>query len=781
RPALAMRQYQLVQAALRTHLDAEPTLSTRQLHADIATGQVIDDNAPKLSPLHSSLPKPMTSFIGRNADVTEVSEHVRTERLVMLIGAGGCGKSRLALEVATKLRSEFQDGVGFVELASVSDPELVPQTIAVALGLDSGTRRSSATTVAESLRTHRALIVLDNCEHLIDACAKFAARLLSVCSSLHILATSQERLRIEGEFTWRVPSLSTPEESSELRVDQALQSEAIQLFVDRATRLRPDFDLNDRNVNAIVEISRRLDGIPLAIELAAARVNVLAPEEIAMRLDQALHLLVTSDRERSERHQTLRAALGWSYGLLSEPEQKTLRRLAVFAGGWSLEAAEAVLPDGNVARADVVNLLSNLTDRSLVQTERVDGGTRYDLLDTVRQYALERLQLSGERETMRQRHAEHLAMLADAAEPELHGPDQADWLKRFDREIDNLRAALAWARDGEHASIGFRLCWGMWRFWNARGYLDEGRRWMNSFLILPHKNSEVSDRVRVLFAAARFAMLQSDDDQAIRHAVECRDTASQIQDRDNLSGSLTVLGHVHLRHGETELARIAYEGALSVREEQGDQWGVAISIMSLARVAHATGDYARAIELYESSRAMFLTTGDSENAALSLCRRADISLELGEFEVAERLLQDGLNEFRAVGNRVYLNECLINLGRVEIERGNLAVARELLAQALTSAQQLHALREVTSALEGFALLAAIHGQAKRALLLAAATDRLRAQTGDSPIGQGRSRLDTALAAFNRTLNPVERAAAVARGRLIGIDRAVVLAMSDDDE
>ncbi len=777
RPSLATRQYHLLENALRSQVDAEPSLSTRQLYDDIMAGTIASADTTAASPLCVMPRKPMTRYVGHDADLMHVAAHVRADRLVTLTGAGGCGKSRMALEVTAKLVSDFPDGVVFVELSAVTDPDLVPQTAATALALDDKSRRPTAETVAASLGSLRTLLVLDNCEHLIQACVKLASTLLAECPRLHILATSREPLRLEGELTWRVPPLSLPDERSARDVERASQSEAVQLFVDRARRHRPDFSLNERNSEAIVEISRRLDGLPLAIELAAARISLLTPEEIAVRLNEALSLLVSVERGRPERHQTLRATLDWSHGLLNACEQKTLRRLSVFAGGWSLDAAEEIVTDSETPRSEVLNVLSSLADRSLIYAENIDGETRYDLLDTVRQYAMERLRDSGELERMRSKHAGFMATALYAAEPALHGPNQVVWLKRFDQEVDNLRAALRWASDAQKTETGLRLCWGAWRFWNARGLVTEGRDWIARFLSLPYTPDDETIRVGVLFTAARFAMLQSDDVKAHALANECLSTAKRIGDASNLSGAVTVIGHVHLRRGELDLAKHAYEDGLSIRRDAGDDWGVGISLMSLARLAHAAGELERASDYYDKARSIFLTTGDAENAAFSLYRRGSVALDLGQLREAETMLEDGMEELLVVGSRLHAVECLIFLGRAAIERHDLSAARERLTEALESAHRFRALQDVVLGLEGFALIAAVEGSAARALTLAAAAERLRETIGEPPVGRELANLQAAVKAARNALDPGEQAAATTRGRLMGVNRSVALALA----
>jgi non-specific serine/threonine protein kinase len=393
-----------------------------------------------------------------------------TRRLVTLTGAGGCGKTRLALQVARAVLDHYPDGAWLVELAPLSDPGLVPRAVASVLGVSESPDRPLVTALAEFLGTKSLLLILDNCEHLVAACAELAEALLRHCPNLRILATSREVLAAAGEATWRVPSLQAPSVESAAapgamaglrpgpRAPQLLEFEAIRLFVERAAAMGAGFGVTEENALAVAEVCRRLDGIPLAIELAAARVKVFAVEQIAAGLDDCLRLLASGQRTAVPRQQTLRATVDWSYGLLSEPERALLRRLAVFAGGWTFEAAEAVCVGEGIAAHAVLDLLAMLVDKSLVQAEERQGTVRYRLLETIRQYAREKLEEAGEAERTQDRHLAYFLDLAEEGDPKLRGPEQRVWLDRLDVEHDNLRAALHWSLTAGAGESALRLC-----------------------------------------------------------------------------------------------------------------------------------------------------------------------------------------------------------------------------------------------------------------------------------------------------------------------------------
>ena len=485
----ALTQYERLREALSDRLGTEPSASTRHLYDEIAAGRFPPSkpNAPAVEePLlvvgKHNLPAPRTSFVGRETELQNIKRDLAMTRLLTLTGAGGCGKTRLALEVARGSVGAYPDGVWLVELAPLSEGMLVAQAVAATLGVQEQPERSLTDALVNFLRAKRALLVLDNCEHLVDAVARLVDTFLNSCPDLRVLATSRESLNVEGELNWLVPSLSVPSLGQSPRVEELAGYESVRLFVERASHRNPAFSRTPENAHAVARICGRLEGIPLAIELAAARVG-LSVEQIAARLDDSLRLLTTGSRTASPRHRTLRGTLDWSYALLSEPERSLFCRLSVFAGGWTLEAAEVVGAEVDNEQVDVLDVLSRLVDKSLVVAETTGGGgVRYRMLEPIRQYAREKLEEGGEAEEVRRQHASFFLSLTEEPELRLRGAEDVEWLERLEAEHDNLRAALSWVLERGEAELGLRLAGALWPFWEAHGHYSEGRRWLEEAL-----------------------------------------------------------------------------------------------------------------------------------------------------------------------------------------------------------------------------------------------------------------------------------------------------------
>jgi predicted ATPase/class 3 adenylate cyclase len=547
---------------------------------------------PRLNTLDiapNNLPSVLSSFIGRRAEVAEVQRRVAGSRLVTLTGPGGCGKTRLALEAATRLQAGFPDGVWWIELAPLADPALVPQTVAFTLGLREDPNRPLEKVLTDSLRPKKALLILDNCEHLIDACAGLSDTLLTACPRLHILASSREALGITGETAYRVPSLATADPDHPPSPADLGRVEAVRLFVERAAAVRPEFELAEINATAVAQIVRRLDGIPLAIELAAARVKSLSAGQLAQRLDDRFRLLTGGSRTALPRQQTLRATIDWSYDLLSEPERRLFCRLAVFRGGWTLVAAEAVCdgPDltgfGNLSGLDILDLLAHLVDKSLVMVEERDGETRYSRLETIRQYGCEKLLESGEGDRVRRRHLDYFLDFAERGDRESRGPRSLEWKRRMDAEQNNLRAALEYAFDTEGASdavVRFSLAVGGFNgLWSA-GSWKEADYWFEKALAHSDALPPTALRARLLYYSALFDDRGPWEKQLSRYeeSLVIFDGLGDAYcvDRAYL---LTWLGFkLCYQPGEKENGTRYLQEALRIFEDSGDNWGLGFAL-----------------------------------------------------------------------------------------------------------------------------------------------------------------------------------------------------------
>jgi predicted ATPase/DNA-binding SARP family transcriptional activator len=606
---------------------------------------VVPDLPASFSPLRSleafrhNLPLQLTRFIGRERQMAEVKQLLGTSRLVTLTGAGGCGKTRLALQVAARMLEHFPEGVWLVELAPLADPALAPQTVATALGVQEAPSQPLLQTLVEQLRPRQLLLVLDNCEHVVGACAQLAEGLLQRCPRLRVLATSREALGIAGETRYRVPSLSVPEGQRPAALEELGQYEAVRLFLERAGAVQPGFRLTPANAPGVAEVCRRLDGIPLAIELAAARVNALPVEKIAARLDDRFRLLTSGSRTALPRQQTLRATMDWSYDLLTEAERVLLGRLSVFAGGWTLAAAEAVCAGGGIEEWEVLDLLTRLVDQSLATYEEpqeagwgprtVPAGTggapwgpapgRYRLLETMRQYARDRLLEAGEAAVVRGRHYEWCLALAEEAEPELYGAEQTAWLDRLEREHDNLRAALGWSGAHGEGKAGLRLGGALRWFWSVRGYWTEGREYLAGLLALPGAEARTAVRAKALHAAGWLAWHPGDFGAARVFDEQGLAIFQELGDKRGSADSLNHLGWVAYEQGDFGTARALLEECLAINRELVCKQGIVKDLEGLAAVAVAQAHSERAARLFGAAEGLRELSG----APLAAADRAE--------------------------------------------------------------------------------------------------------------------------------------------------------------
>jgi predicted ATPase/DNA-binding XRE family transcriptional regulator len=609
-----------------------------------------------------NLPAQLTSFIGREREIAEVSRLLGETRLLTLIGAGGAGKTRLALEAAAGLLSDFEDGIWWVELASLYDPALVPQAVGAALGLRDQASRPMLDQLGDHLRAKRLLLVLDNCEHLITACATCVDTLLRAAPGVRILVTSREPLDITGETTYRVPSLATPDPGHLPALASLVRFEAVRLFADRAAAVLPGFTVTEVNGRAVAEICCGLDGIPLAIELAAARIRALPVEELRARLGDRFRVLTGGSRVALPRHRTLRATIDWSYGLLAEPERALLRRLAVFTGGWTLEAAEAVCNGEGVAEGEVLDLLAHLVDKSLVILEFPGDTGRYRLLETVRQYGLELLEERGETPIWRQRHASFFLTLAEEAEPKLFGPEQDSWFARLEAEHGNLRAALEWLAAQDEAGQGLRLAGALWRFWEVRAHLAEGRAWLSEMLRRAGPDAEPAARAKALMGAGGCAYYLRDHPAADALWEESLSLYRRLGGRQGMARVLIYQGWLANDRGRFSEARRLFEEGLAICRAIGDRQGTAWALARLGLTFYWEGDSAAGQPLLEQGLALSREINDRLGIAQWTYLLGQMRWSQGDLSSAIALNEEGLRLCRELGDRRDLGFCEVLLG-----------------------------------------------------------------------------------------------------------------------
>jgi predicted ATPase/DNA-binding SARP family transcriptional activator/tetratricopeptide (TPR) repeat protein len=685
RQAEASELFHKTRAVLVEELGMEPGTELQKLlkailnqDPSLELARPIEATVP---PKTNNLPLALTSFVGRISEMMEVKHLMSRSRLLTLTGAGGIGKTRLALSVAAEVLEGFGDGVWLVELAPLSDPAQVPETAAAALGVRAQAGVSITESLIAYLGTRRILLLLDNCEHLVEASAKLVNALLRSCPELRILVTSREALSIDGERTWRVPSLGVPDPQLPPSLGQSGDYGAVALFVDRAATTLGSFELTTDNAALVLHLCQRLDGIPLAIELAAGKLKVLTLEQITGRLDDRFRLLTGGSRTALPRQKTLEATLDWSYALLPATEQAMLRRLSVFAGGFTLAAAESVCSGSGTEIGDVLETLARLVDKSLLSTVHKNRELRYYLLETVRQYAYSKLVGEGESYEAQRRHRDWFLTLAEQAESQLRGPNQVLWLARLRTERDNLRAAFEWSLATAQTEVATRIACGMGYFWEFEGHVTEGRQWF-ARLPLETPTDASSLWAQASAWAADLACRQYDYEAGIRLAEQSLVAARALQDDNTIARSLLALGNQYYGCDNLAKATDLYREALDHSRAAANNPEMAMSLLNLAYVAWATGNYPEATSLGTESLELNREIGDRWHVGLGHGLLGAVALAEGRFSDARRLIEDSLLPLEAVNDEYHLCLAAYRLGIVARCERDFVQAEHLLEKAI---------------------------------------------------------------------------------------------------
>ena len=736
--------------------------------------------------LPNNLPQQTTSFIGREKQVEEVKALLEQSHLMTLAGAGGAGKSRLSLQVAADVLDQFPDGVWLVELAPLSDPALVPQAVAQVLGVREEPDKPLAQTLGEWLRPKHLLLILDNCEHLLLACATFATDLLRSCPKVSLLASSREPLNVAGEQTYRVPPLSLPDLKQVQTGVSVSQYEAVTLFIERAQLVQPSFTVTNANAPAVAQVCVRLDGIPLAIELAAARVRSLSVVEINARLDNRFRLLTGGVRNALPHQQTLRALIDWSYDLLNQQEKAVLCRLSVFTGGWTLEAAEAVCAGEEIETWEVLDFLMGLVDKSLVAYEEgASSQGRYRLPETVRQYARERLRECGEESVVRTRHRDEFLRLARLAKPQMQGPGQQLWLDRLEAEHDNFRTTLdRCLEDPDGAQPGLQLAADLFFLWWIRGHFAEGQHYYAAVLGRAGAEERTVARAKALSRAGGLLSIHSDAASARPLFEQGLAIARALGNRKAEANLLCNLGDIST-NSDLPAARAALEQSLAIHREIGNPSGIAHSSLLLGNVALNQGQFAEAEALYSESLSFNRALGNPQKTGHALWCLARCGIAQDSYASVRALLEECVALFRGMKDSWGLSAALALAGAAALQAAEYAQARPLLAEHLRLVEQMGMRRSAPWVLRCFGRLAAEREEWTRAARLLAAGFEEPIPTVMSAPGE-EADADSLLSpeeaqaamAARQALGAKAFAAVWAEGRTMTLEEAIGYALSD---
>ena len=728
-----------------------------------------------------NLPAALTPFVGRQNELEQVRQMLADPvyRLLTLTGAGGVGKTRLALRVAAELQGRYPQGVCLVELASFSDPDLLPQTLAAVFILRPERDRPILTVLLDCLRHRDMLLVLDNCEHLVSACASLANSLLQACPDLHILATSREALGIEAERTFHVPSMSFPEQGEKKPPEELLQYDAVDLFMRRAKVGLPGFDVNEGNAESVAGICRHLDGIPLALELAAARLRTMDLEQIASQLEDRFRLLTGGDRSAPTRLQTMHNSIDWSYTLLSEAKKTLFRRLAVFAGGWTLPAARAVCADDSIPEADIFDLLAGLVDKSMVLVVRKKGREiRYRLLETVRQYAHEKLSESGETGSLRDRHLDYFLELAGRAESELIGAEQCLWFSRLQLDHDNFRLALGWSLAGAAAGPQAGLCMAnsLWWFWFMCGYKKEGGEWLEKTLAanVSQNPDDLLTRANVLAKLPWLVYFRSHSEKkalALGHTLGPAGLES-------MALALWGMGADAFYQTDYARAKSLEEQSLQLFRQLGHRWGICETLTHLGKVMITLGDYQQATVLLEESLELARQARDTNEIAFALQELGQVAMARADYAQAHTFFEQSQAFYQEIDQCEGSSYGL--LGDVALQQGDTIQAdswyKKNLAHYWGSGDQI----SIASSLGDLAHVAIVRRQPERAARLFGAAEALRESSGEALLPLSRLEYEHFLETFRPQLDNAACQARWAEGRAMTLKDAVAFALNDKD-
>jgi predicted ATPase/class 3 adenylate cyclase len=737
---------------------------------------------PPLNTLDSrrnNLPAQPTPLVGREREIDEILALLRSPnnvRLLTLTGPGGTGKTRLGLQAAAELVDECEHGVFFVALAAIVDPEMVASTITRTLGLTESGNQPPEELLKGYLRNRQILLVLDNLEQVLESAALLDG-LLSAASDLKVLTTSRTPLRLYGEHEFPVPPLSLPDPGFLPPVDRLTHYEAVRLFVDRAKAVRPDFSLTEENAPAVVKICARLDGLPLAIELAAGRIKLLPPQAMLPRLGNRLKLLTGGARNLPERQRTLRSTIEWSYEMLEEAEKTLFRRLAVFSGGSTLGAIEAVCNAEGDLSVDALEGVSSLLDNSLLrQEEGLEGEPRFVMLETIREFALEKLVESGDAGAIKRAHAECFLALAEEAEPRMWGPEDAVWLDRLEREHDNMRAALSWAIEHEEATLALRLGGALRWFWHMGGYYAEGRRWLEAALAKEGPASAQA-RAKVLEGISWLANQQGDLERAEATAEEGLKLSAEAELGEVVAADFqNMLGDGARQRGDYERAAELLEESLALHRKANDTRGVVWSLGNLANVSSDRGNYERAKQLYEEGLALSRDLGGADLMGAFLISLGDEYLLEGNPERTTELNEEAAELYRGRGRKGALQVALNNLGWAALIRSDLQGSEALFMQSLVLCREMGDKLTGSECIEGFACAAVTKGEAERAARLFGAAEALREAAGYQQAIRARSLREPYLAAARSKVDGAAWTIAWENGRSMTFEDAVAYAL-----